>query len=385
MASTQKQKKSPASPPSDAKRPPSIQSTSQLAKQLNLSRWTVSRVLNGHDDVRPDTAERVRAAMREYGFAPNPLAQGLRRGRTDIVGVCTPGLEDFNLSQKLDYLRSALAEESLQVMIGMTNNTLEEEIRTLNHFHLSRAAGVVLFATKLPPDHPAILQFTKAGTPLICVDPISHWPTTESLPTPPAPEANPPHIAAIEVDRVAGMREATEHLLALGHRSIALLGILGESRYTVTRRQAVQQTVESASSQPLQLHSFALPEASNLYMAGRLSAAAHFHPAQCTPDSPTAILALNDRVAIGLIDGLQALGLCVPGDLSIIGYDNMEICPFLKPALTTIATQPEALIYETTQALLHHLNSSPKTEKPPTPITSTLFARSSTGPAPGSR
>lgn len=356
---------------------PNPKSTTQLARLLNLSRWTVSRVINGHDDVHPDTARRVRAAMQELGFAPNPLAQGLRRGRTDIVGVCVPEFEDFYLGPKLDYLRTALAEESLRVMIGMAH-TPAEEGRTLNHFHLSRAAAVVLFATHLAPDDPSIVQFRNAGIPFVCVDPIAPWQGSASA----AP-------TMLQVNRARGMQQATEHLLGLGHRSIALLGISGESSYTKTRHQAAEETINRAKSHSgvgATLHSLALPTAANLYAAGRESAARYFSPAARSAGAPTAVLALNDRVAIGFIDGLRALGLSVPGDISVIGYDNMDVSSYVTPTLSTIATRPDALIYEATQAVLRELDAaavagSQRQTPAPRLIPSRLIIRQSSGPA----
>ena len=109
-----------------------ISSTAELAERLNLSRWTVSRVLNGHDGVRPETVARIQAAMSQYGFSPNALAQGLKTGHTNIIGICLPELEGLYLGQKLEFLRNALAANPYidQLLINETKSPVTRAVAT---------------------------------------------------------------------------------------------------------------------------------------------------------------------------------------------------------------------------------------------------------------
>ncbi len=312
--------------------PGPVRSTTELAQQLGLSRWTVSRVINGHDGVHPETVERVRAAMRESGFSPNPLAQGLRRGRTNIIGVCVPDLEDFYLGPKLEALRRTVAAEGFHVMVGMTDGDTATEVETLDHFRLLRAAGVVTLASQLSPKSEAVHRLKETRIPLLLVDPVV-------APTP----------GGLGINRASGMREATRHLLDLGHRRIATLGIDSESFYTHSRFEAIREVLQPRG---LEAKRIPLPARASCYEAACNGAEVLFPGGRRSAESPTAILAVNDRVAMGLIEGLRVLGLRVPEDVSIIGYDNMEAAAFIAPKLTTIDPCPDELIKRTATRLL---------------------------------
>lgn len=318
-----------------------IRSTSELAKALNLSRWTVSRVLNGHPGVHPDTVAKVQAAMQAYGFAPNPHAQGLRRGRVNRVGVCVPDADLLFLSKKLEHLRQTLDAAGVPLVVGLTDGSNEKEIETLNHFRASRVAAVALFASQLSEDHPAITQF--GNTPVINIDPI-------------APLLRPKtagSILSLRIDRSSGMKEAMAHLYELGHRHFATLGIDGEASYTRVRLEAIIGFLKSKNLPPeTHLHRYPLPAEENYYRVGH-QCATYF------PSPATAILAVNDRVAIGLIDGLRHRGITVPEQYSIIGYDNMEVSEFIQPALTSIDAKPNQLAAQAASLLLAAMRNEP--------------------------
>ncbi len=347
-----------------------IQSTSALARRLGLSRWTVSRVINGHAGIHPETVRRVRAAMQELGFAPNPLAQGLRKGRTNIIGVCLPEIEGFYLGQKLEFLRRALAAEGYHVMIGMTNGDVREEAEALGRFRLLCAAGVILVASKLPSKSGPIRQLHEAQVPLVLMDPM----------------IKPPK-GSICVDRTEGMRQAMRHLLDLGHRRVATLGFTApdESRYT---RMRVEGIATACRESGLPMERIVLPidppaGESSHYAFGYACAAAQFAaPAKSGKKSrrPTAVLVINDRVAVGLIDGLRRLGIRVPEEVSIVGYDNMEMGAFLSPRLTTIDAQPDELVARTTSRLLLQINHPEDRARPSPSIPTRLIIRESTAP-----
>lgn len=357
-----------------------VHSMSELAKHLGLSRWTVSRVLNGHKGIHPDTAARVRDAIRELKFSPNPLAQGLRGGRTNLIGVCLPEIEEYHLGYKLESLRRALAPEGFHMMVAITNGDKREEADTLGRFRVLRAAGVVLIASRLAAGNVTIRQLREEGIPLVNVDPM----------------AAPPR-ESFSVDRAAGMKEAVHHLLDLGHRSIAIAGISGQSRYSQARLEGVSAAFAErgldAAQMAQTIRQLPLPEGNSrdadnfglsLYETGRRTAAAFckngpVNTARPSRSHPTAVLALNDRLAIGLIDGLRDLGLRVPQEVSVVGYDNMEAGAFFSPRLTTIDIRPDELIAHTTARLLHQIRN-PGAPLPAQPhIASRLVVRASTG------
>ncbi|MDD5351133.1 MAG: LacI family DNA-binding transcriptional regulator [Chthoniobacteraceae bacterium] len=338
-----------------------IRSTTDLATRLHLSRWTISRVLNGHSGVSEETQTRVRAAMQELGFQPNSLARGLRKGTTNIIGICLPEIEGLYLGQKLEFLRRALAAEGFHAMAAITNGDLQEEAQAFDRFRNLRAAGVVSFASQLTARHPRVRSITEAGIPLVFVDPT----------------IRPPK-GSVCVDRSTGMQEAVEYLFSLGHRHITTLGLGPDGHYSRDRMQGISHAY-AAHGWEARHFVRQVPlanEGLSHYANGRASAAAvwnaNFHP--------TAVLTVNDRVAIGLMDGLRSLGVRVPEDLSLVGYDAMEVGAFLSPRLTTIDARPDELIAAATERLLQSIRGEDPGAAPEV-IPTRLLPRDSAGPA----
>ncbi len=340
-----------------------VASTAELARLLGLSRWTVSRVLNGHEGVHPETVERVRRAMQEHHFTPNPLAQGLRRGSTRIIGVCVPELDEFYLTDKLEALRQTLEAAGYHLLVSLATDE-EAEATALDRFHDLRVAGIVVFATRLAGGHRTMLRLAKGAVPLVCVDPRTG-------------DAPP---GSLLVDRAHAMREAVEHLAALGHRRFALIGLSGEGRYTRERLAGAQEALRTLDlPEAVRLP---LPQAVSFYEAGaiigeRLAASLGERR------SPTAFLAVNDQVAIGLIRALGKAGLQVPECCSVIGYDRMEVGAYLSPPLTTIDPRPDALMNTCVEQLLAAMSTG--TTTPAQPLVARLLPRGTTGPAPKER
>lgn len=317
----QPKKRISSPPPAEPASP--IRSTSQLARELGLSRWTVSRVINGHPGVHPETVQRVRDAMIEHRFSPSPLAQGLRSGRTNLVGICAPGIDDYFLGPKLELLRDSLSQRGLQVMIGLTGGVHAQEIATLDHFRRLCVAGVILFASQLAPRDRTLTHFQEARIPLVMVDPLAAR-----------------HSGSLGIDRALAARELMEHLLELGHRRFLTVGMSNGGLYTRTRLASLRATLEAHDlAPPEHLAHLPLLNASSDYEDGYLSAgkATEFLH---SPRPPTALLAVNDRLALGLIAGLRQRGIEIPRDCSLAGYDNMEQTAYVSPRLTT--TDPGA-------------------------------------------
>ena len=331
-----------------APRLPVFRSTDDLARHLGLSRWTVSRVINGHPGVHPETARRVREAMEAHRFAPNPLARGLRRGRTSMIGVCLPDIEVFYLGQKLEFLRRSFEERGFQVMVGMRGSGPAEEARTLARFRELRVAGLVVMASRLLPASTALRHLAEAEIPVVMVDPL-----------------NAGFEAALTVDRASGTCEALAHLAALGHRRVATLGLTRDGAYTGQRRKALEG---AAAALGVKVSHRALANEETFYRSGRHSGTQLARAlTRRTGTRPTALLTINDRVAIGVIDALRDHGIIVPRDLSLVGYDNMEVAGFVTPRLTSIDAGPSRLIQETTDALLRALEGATPVFRPPLP------------------
>lgn len=275
-----------------------VRSTSQLARTLGLSRWTVSRALNGHKGISPATVERIRQAARRHGFAPNILARGLRAGKTDLLGVCVPDLVDYFLTDKIMHLQKAAATRGLDILLQIQDGTTESERHALERFAAMRCHGVLLIAPRLCPP-------PRLTTPVVCIDPLI-----------------PGTGAVVETDRPAAYADVLHHLHDLGHRRIASVGIDPRGAYGSQRIKGLQHACRNLRPTPHLIHFSTLPAGEQWEEFDR--------------NPVTALIALNDRLALRLLQWARQRGLAVPQQLSVTGYDNMEIATLADPPLTSV-------------------------------------------------
>lgn len=294
---------------------PTIQSTAQLAEHLKLSRWTVSRALNGHPAVKLETRRRVEEAAIALHFVPSALARGLQGGRTGTIGVCFNELESPVLVKKISILHRLLRERGLRGLIELTHGDPQAEREVIAHFVNMRVDGIVTVYSQFPSAvaFDGLLAGTEIG--VVHVDPL-----TESL------------RPAVTMDRALATTFLVNHLVERGHRRIALLGIrrtLYPDRWRGLRAAFKRHRLSEKTDVRVWAHedSTAQDYAHGRQLAEELLAGDF---------KPTAILALNDRVAIGAMTRLQEAGWRIPEDCAITGFDNLDIAEHCRPALTTI-------------------------------------------------
>lgn len=300
-----------------------IHSTAELARLLGLSRWTVSRALNGHAGVDPKTAERIREAARREGFTPSLLGSGLRTGRTDLAGICLPDLEDYFLTTKITMLQEALRSQGLHPLFQIAGSP-DEENETLARFAAMRCAGVVLIASSLDESEPGPRKLATQGIPFVRIDPVN---ATTGL--------------SISTDRRRAISEAMEALHEHGHRGVVAAGFSTRTTYGRQRVDGLRDGCRKLGWNfvtDIQI----LPEESEAddFTYGAILGQAYLS----MPSRIPAILAINDRVAAAIMRELHTAGLRVPEDVSLIGYDNADFSPYTTPPLTTIDPQVSELI-----------------------------------------
>lgn len=299
--------------------------TAVLARHLGLSRWTVSRVLNGHPGVLPATVERVHRAMEELGYQPNALARGLRGGKTGTVGVCFQELETPILARKTAILQQRLREQGRHTLIELTNGSPGLEEQVIRHFLSMRVDGIVLIGSQLGESDAVLRSARDQATSVVWVDPEKAKVK-----------------ARVKLDRAHSMKLTLEHLHGLGHRRFVTLGLDETDAYGAAKLRGLERTAKRLkldfrkdfshfAEAGLRLHDYAYGE--------RLA-----ESFLTLKTKPTAAIVLNDRVAIGLMHHLRKDGWEFPRDLSIVGYDNLDIAGYSWPAITTIDQRVEALM-----------------------------------------
>jgi DNA-binding LacI/PurR family transcriptional regulator len=272
-----------------------------------VSHQTVSRVLNGSDQVRPATRERVLAAMRKLDYRPNAVARALVTGRSQTLGVVTFNTTLFGPASTLVGVERAADTAGYAVNIVSLEALSREAIsRAVERLRAQGVDGVVVIAPQVATlgalrDLPATLPFV-------------------------AVEAAQEGVASVAVDQHQGARLATEHLLACGHRTVHHLA--GPEDWTEARQRVEgwMGALEAAgATAPALLRGDWSPR-SGYELGARLLESRDL----------TAVFVANDQMALGLLRRLHERGLDVPGDVSVVGFDDIPEAAYFMPPLTTV-------------------------------------------------
>ena len=304
-------------------RPPTIRS---VATRAGVSKSLVSLVLQGSPRVSDDRRRAVLAAMDELGYRPDPAARSLAERRTRTVGVVVDDLRNPWFVDVLDGLRPLLHEAGLRPLLA-DGRTEPAAVRALVDL---RVDGLVVVGT-LP---------TGAGT-----DVVDLAAAARTVPTVVAGAREPalPRVDVVANDDPAGVRLAVEHLLGLGHRRVGHLA--GSGLVGALRRRAYEAALQEAGLAP-EVAESGLTEA-----GGHDAALALLRD----PARPSALLAANDMTALGALAAADELGLRVPADLSVVGYDDTSLARLRRVALTSVDNASSAVGAEAGRRLLRRL------------------------------
>jgi DNA-binding LacI/PurR family transcriptional regulator len=271
---------------------------------------TVSRVINGQMGVRPSTRERVIEAIEALNYRPSSLARGLSLQRTMVVAAVLPWFTNPSAVQRVRGIVDGLSASNYDLMLF----DIESEGRQRRAFELfdrgDRADGLLVVST-LPPEA-EVDRLRAADIPCVLIDAVH------------------PSFPSIAVDDVAGGEMATRHLVELGHRRVALIGDPPpEFRFDWSRdrtrgyeRALVAAGIEARADYVRE--GTRLPHVARAIAAELLS----------LTERPTAVFAASDTQAIGVLEAARSLGISVPGELSVIGFDDIEVAAYL--GLTTV-------------------------------------------------
>ncbi|MBX3030287.1 MAG: LacI family DNA-binding transcriptional regulator [Chloroflexi bacterium] len=288
-----------------------------VAVRAGVSKATASRVLNGKSAVDPHTRDRVLAAMSDLDYTPSTLARRLSFGRTLTISVVTTFLTRPQAAERLRGVDAVLSDSEFDLVIYNVE-TIDKRDQYLRGLALAQRTDGLLVIS-LPLRERDAQRLSSAAIPVVVVD--AHAPAVEGL----------PHVVG---DDIRGGEAATRHLLGLGHRRIAFLGDQFDDPFgfTSSRHRAIgyERAMRAAGVDVrpghIALGAHSRYEAREL--AGRLLA---------LDDRPTAVFAASDTQALGVISAAHEAGLRVPDDLSVIGYDDIEMADYLE--LTTVRQQ----------------------------------------------
>lgn len=336
-----------------ADRPSSPARLADVAARAGVSPATASRALNRPDLVSDGTREAVIAAVAATGYRVHHAARNLRRQRTGMVLALVPNLGNPFFSRIVAALAGGLAPAATGLLVADTRTESGRLAAIEPHLNPTRADGIVLFDGAVPA---AGLAGEAAGMPLLMA---CEW--VEGAPA----------LPSVTVQNADGARQAIVHLAGLGHRRVLLVEGPPDNVLTVARRAGAEAGA-AATGVVLDV----MPGDFGLDAGARAGRAWLAHPG---PERPTAVFALSDMMACGFLAEVQRAGVPVPGAVSVIGFDDIEIAPHLLPALTTIH-QPRDRIGRCAAETILSLIAGGEAGQRVLPVR--LVVRASTGRAP---
>jgi LacI family transcriptional regulator len=307
-----------------------------VAAHAGVGLGTVSRVLNGSPKVRDATRARVLQAIEVLDYRPNPLARGLSRGRCQTLGVVVPFFTHASAVERLRGVVAELDESRYDVVLFNVESPRHRDQHLASVTGRDRADGLLILSLPVPARD--LARLTTAGVPVVLVDTRGEG------------------VASVVTDDILGGRLATQHLVDLGHTSIAFIGEDPANTFGF-----------ASSAQRERGYAAVLAEAGIAYRPELVRHGVHDRAiAQqlatellAQPDPPTAVFASSDVQATGVLAAAAERGMRVPADLSVIGFDDIELSAYV--GLTTVR-QP---LFETGQLGARLLLSAVAGEVPP--------------------
>jgi len=303
-----------------------------IAARAGVSASTVSRVLNGQAEtyrISGDTERAVHRAASELKYRANHLARGLRLSKTHTLGVVAPDISNPFFAHIIKRIQSAAHGHGYSLVVCNTDETVELEREQVSLLYRKRVDGLIAMPVGQHFDH--YEDLIEKGVPLVLVDRGSD-------------EVEAPWVA---IDNYQGAFEATEHLLAAGHGRIALIqGLPGTS--TNTARVRGFRDAHRARG---------LPVEEGLIVGGDFREQNGYLETKLLlqlDQPPTALFATSDLITLGVLDALAEEGVSVPGDMSLLSFDDFDFAPHLKCPLTVVR-QPKEMIGEVAVKLLVEL------------------------------
>lgn len=337
----------------------------ELARRSGVSTATVSRALNDRAEVSEATRARIRQLASELGYAPNEPARTLVRRRSDTIGLIwdsgqeARGRHNPFLLGMLSAVRTALSEADYHLMLLTTAGTDDPDSAYLQAVRRHNLEGVIVLTT--PPDDRCLRALAASPIPCAGIDTAFTGPQT----------------VRVSSDNAAGAEAAVAHLHALGHRRIA----------TITGPLHLPPAAERLAGYRRACLRLGLAVPEEYVAAGDFfldSGQAAGRRLLSLAEPPTAIFAAGDQMAIGAMHAAADAGLSVPGDLAVVGFDDIDAAALVRPALTTVAQDQRALGEAAVAALRGLLDADPaSTHQPADPhiVPTRLLPRDSTGPA----
>jgi DNA-binding LacI/PurR family transcriptional regulator len=327
-------------------------SMADVARHAGVSSQTVSRVSNSHSNVEAKTRERVLTSMKELGYLPNRAARALRSGRFHSIGVIMFTLATFGNMRTLEAIAEHLSRGDYGIsLLPAAPPTAGGVSGAAERLREQAVDGIILvLESHLLEDAELSLP---PGVPVVVIT------SNPELPYP-----------VVDTDQHLGARQATQHLLGLGHGTVWHVGGPPSSFSAAQRAEAWAQTLTDAGIEPPPIR-WGDWSTDSGYRIGRELA---------RRDDVTAVYAANDQMALGVIRAMHELGRDVPGEVSVVGFDDLEESSAFWPPLTTVRQDFQEVGRIAVQLLLDAIEGRNSASIPAARVPTELIVRDSTAP-----
>jgi len=307
---------------------PRSTSIKDIARLARVSHSTVSRALNGSDEVSAATVARIRRIAEQTGYRASAAARSLVMGRSDMIGVVVTNIADPFVAGVVSGIEDMAEQHGYSVFLANSNGEAEREVRVVRSFEERRVDGIIVTSSRVGALYVPLLE--RMQVPVVLLN-----------------NQHPSQFAhSVLIDNEGASVTATRHLIGLGHRRIAYLGDRfghqsDKERYEGYRRALREAGIEYSAD--LVAHGDGKPEGGEEAMARLLA----------LRNPPTAVFCYNDMSALGAMRRIRDSGWRIPGDVSVAGFDDLYISRYLEPPLTTVRQPMRQMGRMAMETLLH--------------------------------
>jgi DNA-binding LacI/PurR family transcriptional regulator len=321
MSSTYKTSAAPYS----GQRPASIKDIARIA---GVSHSTVSRALQNSPLVNRATVEEIQRIARDVGYRASAVARGLVTRKTRTIGVVVTTIADPFVSEVVGGIELAANDNGYSVFLADSNADPTREMNVVHSFAERRVDGIVVTSSRVGALYTPMLS--KMGVPIVLIN-----------------NQHPGEfVHSVMIENLQASREATSHLIGLGHLRIGYVGDRYGHQSDTERFAGYRESLEQSALPflpELVVHGDGLPEGGTMAMNKLLS----------LPTPPTAVFCYNDMTALGVLRAIHMRGLRVPSDISVIGFDDLFFASYTQPRLTTVRQPMRQMGRMALESLLH--------------------------------
>lgn len=348
---------------------PSLKKTvrlSDVARSAGVTSMTVSRVVNKTGYVSEETREKVLRAVKELNYRPNGLARGLKRQRTDTIGLVLGDIANPYSAELARSIRDITAERGYNLFICISEHSAKEDVAAFESLTDHQVDGIIVATRSNRIGDEYLHEMIERGIPVVCI----------------GRDFQDENADSVTADALNGGFQATQHLIDLGHKKIAFIGATLGSGASLKRFQGYLKALQH-NDLPIEERFITGNVEANEDAPGYSTEKLGYEAMKrilVLPNRPTAVFARNDFTAIGAINAIKESGLNIPNDISIVGFDDIPMAMHTYPALTTVRQPTRRQGTLAAEFLLRRIEAKSFVEREEKILECELIVRESTSP-----